>query len=137
MTPAMSPEHSLRFAQQREYFDKALARLGEVLAVSENDIVRDSIIQRFEFTFEMAWKSLFRYLVGQGERVAAKAWDVLPLAFESLLIDDAEVWDRMRELRNQTSHEYDLAKAIEAAAFIREQAYPALLKLRDEWVRRG
>lgn len=121
-----------RFELQREYFEKALTRLGEVLAIDENDIVRDSIIQRFEFTFEMAWKTLFRFLADRGERVAAKAWDVLPVAFQSLLIDDAEVWDKMRELRNETSHEYNAQKAIAVAAFVRQRAYPAFLKLKAE-----
>lgn len=126
-----------RYALQRELFENALARLGEVLAMDESDVVRDSIIQRFEFTFEMAWKTLFRLLTDKGERIAAKAWDVLPVAFESLLIEDAETWDRMRSYRNESSHEYKLSKAIEIAAFVRNQAYPALCALRAELARRA
>lgn len=126
-----------RYALQRELFEKALDRLGEVLAMDESDVVRDSIIQRFEFTFEMAWKTLFRFLTDKGERVAAKAWDVLPMAFESLLIEDAETWDRMRSYRNESSHEYKLGKAIEIAAFVRSQAYPALCALKAELARRA
>lgn len=133
----MAAEDTERYDQQRAYFEQALARLLDVLAVDENDIVRDSVIQRFEFTFEMAWKTLFRFLSARGERVAAKAWDVLPLAFEALLIEDAEVWDRMRALRNATSHEYDQAKAVAAVAFIRAQAAGAFVKLRDELARRA
>jgi nucleotidyltransferase substrate binding protein (TIGR01987 family) len=126
-----------RFELQRAYFEKALVRLGEVLELDETDVVRNSIIQRFEFTFEMAWKTLFRFLSDRGERVAAKAWDVLPAAFESLLIDDAEVWDKIRELRNETSHEYNEQKAIEVAAYVRHHAYPAFLRLKDELARRA
>lgn len=132
----MSKDDIERFEQQRAYFEKALARLGEVLALDENDVVRDSIIQRFEFTFEMAWKTMFRFLTDKGERVAAKAWDVLPVAFESLLIEDAEVWDQMREYRNETSHEYNQVKALEVAGFVRAKAYPALLALQAELARR-
>ena len=131
----MKSEDKERFEQQRGYYERALARLGEVLLVDETEIVRDAIIQRFEFTFEMAWKTLFRYLTGQGERVAEKAWAVLPEAFQSQLIEDAEAWDRMRELRNQTSHEYNQQKAIDVVAFVRQQAYPAMLALRDEMAR--
>lgn len=126
-----------RFELQRSTFERALARLGEVLQRTEDDVVRDSIIQRFEFTYEMAWKSLFRYLAGQGERVAAKAWDVLPLAFEAGMITDVAVWDRMRALRNDTSHEYNEAKAIEAAAFVRAQAHAAFQALSAELTRRA
>ena len=132
----MKSEDKERFEQQRSYFDRALARLGEVLLVDETEIVRDAIIQRFGFTFEMAWKTLFRVLTGQGERVAEKAWAVLPEAFQSQLIEDAEAWDRMRELRNPTSHEYDQQKAIDVVAFVRQQAYPAMVALRDEMARR-
>lgn len=125
-----------RFELQREYFEKALARLAEVLVLDETDVVRDSIIQRFEFTFEMAWKTMFRFLTDKGERVAAKAWDVLPLAFESQLIEDAETWDKMRQYRNETSHEYNQVKAIEVAVFVRAKAYAALCALQVQMARR-
>ena len=108
-----------RYQLQRQNFEKALARLESVVTMDESEVVRDSLIQRFEFTFEMAWKLLFRYLLLKGERVAAKAWDVLPLAFESLL----------RDYRNDTSHECDQAKAIEVAAFVRQSGLPVFRKL--------
>ncbi|MBI5784314.1 MAG: nucleotidyltransferase substrate binding protein [Rhodocyclales bacterium] len=133
----MTQDNIERLALQREYFEKALNRLGEALALDESDVVRDAIIQRFEFTFEMAWKAMFRYLTDKGERVAAKAWAVLPIAFESLLIEDAEAWDKMRDYRNETSHEYNQIKAQEVAAFVRQRAYPALCALRDELAKRA
>ncbi|NTV09687.1 MAG: nucleotidyltransferase [Zoogloea sp.] len=125
-----------RFELQREYFEKALARLKEALAEDETSFVRDSIIQRFEMTFEMAWKAMFRFLAGRGEKVAAKAWDVLPLAFEAKLIDDAEQWDAMREYRNDSSHEYNEQKAIELAGFVRAHAVEAFDRLSRELARR-
>jgi nucleotidyltransferase substrate binding protein (TIGR01987 family) len=125
-----------RYTLQRENFDRALARLGEVLTRSEDDVVRDSVIQRFEFTFEMAWKTLFRYLQMKGEKVAAKAWDVLPVAFEAGLLDDAEAWDRMRDYRNDTSHEYNEAMAMKVSAFVRTTGFPAMQRLQAEMARR-
>ncbi len=118
----MADEDRKRLQLQFEHFQKALERLKEALAEPESSFVRDSIIQRFEFTFEMAWKTLHRFLTMRGERVAAKAWDVIPEAFKSLLIADADLWDRMREYRNDMSHEYNEVRAIEIAAFIRAQA---------------
>lgn len=125
-----------RYTLQRDNFDRALARLSEVLTRNEDDVVRDSIIQRFEFTFEMAWKTLFRYLLLKGEKVAAKAWDVLPAAFEAGLLDDAEAWDRMRDYRNDTSHEYDEAKAMEVAAYVRQTGFAAMQQLQAEMAHR-
>lgn len=121
-----------RYLLQLQNFEKALARLEEVMPLDENDVVRDSIIQRFEFTFEMAWKVLFRFLYLKGERMAAKAWDVLPVAFESKLIADADVWTQLREYRNDTSHEYDQSKAVEVVAFVRQAGLAAFQRLREE-----
>lgn len=125
-----------RYALQRDNFSRALARLGEVLTRSEDDVVRDSIIQRFEFTFEMAWKTLFRYLLLKGEKVAAKAWDVLPVAFKAGLLDDAEAWDRMRDYRNDTSLEYNETKAMEVVAFVRTTGFPSMQRLQAEMAKR-
>ncbi len=125
----MSAEKRLRFEEQRDYFERALARFREVLTENESDIVRDSIIQRFEFTFEMAWKSMFYYLESKGESVAKKAFAVLPEAFAARLIDDAEAWDNLRDYRNDTSHEYNQQRAIEIVAFVRGSGLTAFEKL--------
>lgn len=126
------PDRIERFELQREFFEKSLARLKEALAQDESSFVRDSIIQRFETTFEMAWKTMFRYLADRGEDVAMKAWAVIPVALESKLIGDAGEWDRMRDYRNDTSHEYDQAKAIAVAAFVRQSGLPVFRKLSAE-----
>lgn len=123
-----------RFEEQRAQFDRALLRLHEVLAETETSIVRDALIQRFEFTFEMAWLCLFRYLSDRGERVGKQAWAVLPVAFQALLIEDAELWDKVRQYRNLTSHTYDEAKAVEVAAFVRGSAIHAFDALRAKLV---
>ncbi len=118
-----------RFEEQREQFERALARLHEVMRENETAIVRDALIQRFEFTFEMAWRCLHRYLVAKGERVAQQAWAVLPVAFQSQLIDDAEAWDQLRECRNLTSHTYKEDMAIRVAAFVRGPGLSAFDRL--------
>ena len=111
-----------RLELQFEYFEKALQRLKEALAEEESSFVRDSIVQRFELTFEMAWKTMFRFLADKGESLPFKAYAVLPAAFEAHLIADADLWERLREYRNDTSHEYNEAKAIEIAGFTRTHA---------------
>ncbi|MGE4243529.1 HI0074 family nucleotidyltransferase substrate-binding subunit [Ramlibacter sp.] len=118
-----------RFEQHRAQYDKALARLHEALRETETDIVRDAVIQRFEFTFEMAWLSLFDLLTLQGERVGKLASQVLPVAFRALLLDDPEDWDQIRAYRNLTSHTYNEAKAIEVAVFVRSTAIHAFDRL--------
>jgi hypothetical protein len=53
----MEEPHSTRVV----FFEQALRRLEEALAKPEDPIVRDACIQRFEFTFEMAWKAVQSY----------------------------------------------------------------------------
>jgi nucleotidyltransferase substrate binding protein (TIGR01987 family) len=47
---------------------EAYARFEEVMQEKKTMIVRDSAIQRFEFTFELVWKTLKAYLQKQGAK---------------------------------------------------------------------
>lgn len=93
-----------------EQLRKALKALGDVVSLPKgqipHDILRDSAIQRFEFSFEMTWKTLRRYIhvyYGKSEKHARA---VLKLAYEMNLIDDVKQWDKFLEARNLSSHEY-------------------------------
>jgi nucleotidyltransferase substrate binding protein (TIGR01987 family) len=111
-----------RFELAREQFGRALARLHAVLALPEDDVVRDAIIQRFEFTFEMAWKALYRLLRSRGLDLSESAFEAIPAAFGQKLITDAAGWGDLRKYRNLTSHTYDEKVAIAVAAFVRADA---------------
>lgn len=108
-----------RFVLALASFDKALARLHEVLVENETTIVRDALIQRFEFTFETAWRAMYRWLRARGAAVDEEAFAVLPRAFANRLVTDEARWSEMRKKRNLTSHTYHEALAIEVAAFVR------------------
>lgn len=54
------------FSPRLVLFEKALGRLEEALTRPEDPIVRDACIQRFEFTFEMAWKAIRDYALAEG-----------------------------------------------------------------------
>lgn len=108
-----------RFMLALGRFESALARLHEVLALSETTIVRDALIQRFEFTFEAGWRAAFRWLRARGADVAEEAFAVLPRAYANRLIADDAGWAEMRRKRNLTSHTYQERLAIEVAAFVR------------------
>ena len=114
-----------RFQQALSAFTKARARLHDVLQQDENEFIRDAVIQRFEFTFETAWKAAYRWLRDRGEAVNESAHSVLPLALANGLILDVSGWDEMRLRRNQTSHTYDEGLAMDVSAFVRARA-PAL-----------
>lgn len=114
----LSERTKLQVAQ----FERALARLHLALAENETEIVRDALIQRFEFTYEMAWKSLFRTLHDWGENVPEVVMPVLQAALKARLIDAADRWAEIREYRDKTSHTYDEKIAIDVAAFVRTVA---------------
>ena len=94
----------------------ALARLAEGYQRYQSDIsdiqIRDGLIQRYEFTYEISHKMLKRHL----EMTAAnpEAFDALPFADlirtaneQSLLKSDWSAWKVFREMRAKTSHTYD------------------------------
>lgn len=107
-----------RFYQRQQEFTRAAARLMDATSQQGGDILRDATIQRFEFTFEAAWKTLQLYLLHQGVEAAGPR-QVLKQAFSLGVIqtpEEADVWLAMLEDRNLTTHTYreSLAEAIAA-----------------------
>ena len=118
-------------------FEQALRRLEEGLTKPEDAIVRDACIQRFEFTFEMAWKALQRHALAEGLECASPR-DCFRAGFRLGLIDKDARWMAMVEDRNRTSHMYDedSAKAIYRALAGYAQLLGRLLEKLKEGERR-
>lgn len=125
-------DHQERFKLARDNFAKAVTRLQEALAAYEDEFVRDSIIRRFTFAYELGWKAMFYWLRGQDERVPEAGQPVLQAAFKTELIEDAELWEQIKDFRSETSHNYDSEKAKLVATFVRDHATSGLEKLRDK-----
>ncbi len=90
-----------------EKLAKAIERLEEALKPEKNAVVRDSAIQRFEFTFDLAWKSLKLYLE-EVEGLECRSPKVcLRLAFSVGLIENDPYWLQICAYRNLTSRTYD------------------------------
>jgi nucleotidyltransferase substrate binding protein (TIGR01987 family) len=102
-----------RFTERQVELTRAAARLAEAVREPETPIVRDAVIKRFEFTFELVWKALQLYLEHQGlESEGPRA--ALKKAFTAGLVatpEEADVWLRMLDDRNLTTHAYDEALA--------------------------
>jgi nucleotidyltransferase substrate binding protein (TIGR01987 family) len=105
----------------------AVRRLREGLARYErepaDEQIRDGLIQRFEFTYELSHKMLKRYL----KETAASPDDIDRMPFadlvrtanaQGLLRSDWSVWRRFREMRARTSHTYDAKVASQVASAI-------------------
>ncbi len=92
-------------------FEKAFNQLNyrfDVLKSNpEDEIVQTSVIQTFEFTFELAWKLLKSFLEYKGVVVESYPRDVIKVAFQNNLISNGETWLNALEDRNKTSHTYN------------------------------
>jgi len=88
-------------------FSKALDSLTKVLRENKNDIVRDATIQRFEYTFELSWKLLKRYIESQQNVIESSIKNLFREAGKLGLIDNVEDWFGYLDARNLTSHTYN------------------------------
>lgn len=111
-----------------ESFSVALDRLAEALREPESSIVRDACIQRFEFSFELAWKSIQAALRREG-RDCMSPRACFREAFRMGWIEDEPSWVAVLEDRNLTLHTYDeqLARAVYGRLAGHQQLLQSLL----------
>lgn len=125
-------------------FERAIQRLEEGIARHlsniNDDQIRDGLIQRFDFTYELGHRTLKRYL----KFAAANPEEIDEMTFQDvirtangqgLIRGNWEDWREFREMRSRTSHTYDEETALEVTVgiprFIEEVSY-----LRDQLRRR-
>lgn len=91
--------------------ESAIARLKEAIVVPQDSpLAIDGTIQRFEFAFELYWKTLKKFLSTEGIDVNTPR-EVLRQAFAAHWLDDEDVWLSMLQDRNETTHIYDEQRA--------------------------
>lgn len=112
--------------------EKAYNRLVEVskLYDGKDDIIRDSLIQRFEFTYELTHKTLKEFMKYLGVTLENSfPRTIYKKAYVNNLISDDKVWINLLEDRNSTSHIYNEALADEIAHRIVTQYVKAIGEL--------
>ena len=120
-----------RWRQRLENLSKAYSLLSEAAGSQElSRLEQEGLIKRFEYTFELAWKTAKDYLESKGLSVTYPR-DVLKQAFQSGLVRDGEAWLEMLESRNTLAHTYDEARFNEAVERVRERFFPAIRELVD------
>jgi nucleotidyltransferase substrate binding protein (TIGR01987 family) len=109
--------------------DKAIAQLDaglrESQASPDSELLRDGVIQRFEYTYELSWKMLKRYLeatLPNPEEVDGMSFQTLIRtgSEQGLLLSGWDTWVRYRKARGSTSHTYDEEKAREVFSIVPE-----------------
>jgi nucleotidyltransferase substrate binding protein (TIGR01987 family) len=114
-------------------FNNALASLARALLrahdLPADEELRDACIQRFEYSFELAWKMLKRRLeldVPSTDAVDTLSYRaMIRLAAERGLLANPQAWFDYRDQRNLTSHTYDVAIATQVYACIADFKHDA------------
>ena len=130
----MSNSDAIRWEQRFDNFQKAFLLLRDALEgkpISEySKLEQEGIIQRFEYTFELAWKTVKDKLFYEGyDEKTPRA--VIRKAFEVGFIseNDTEIWLESLAARNLLSHTYDEETALKALESIRAHYYPVIKRL--------
>jgi nucleotidyltransferase substrate binding protein (TIGR01987 family) len=100
----------IRWVQRFQNFENALRHLEDGIAYFEEnpiDIVKEGIIQRFEFTHELAWKVMKDFLEYEGFTGIIGSRTATREAFNKNLISNGQEWINMIESRNETVHTYN------------------------------
>ncbi len=109
----------IRWKQRFQNFCKAFALLEEAVVLSKQreltELEEQGLIQRFEFTHELAWNVLKDYFEYQGNVTITGSRDATREGFNKGLIENGEGWMEMIKSRNQSTHTYneDVAKEIQ------------------------
>ena len=117
----------------------AIQRYGEMLQAYRNNVdrppleqeaVQDSLIKRFEYTLEIAWKICKKHLEEEGfaEAATGSPKSIIRLASQRNLINNPETWFNYLQFRQDTSHDYSSDKA-EAVLDIAESFYEDVVNL--------
>lgn len=127
----MNELKAIRWQQRYQNLQRAFHQLRNGINIaSPNEIEVQGIIQSFEFTFELAWKTLKDYLESQGVECVFPR-DVLKEAFHYGILEDGEIWLEMLSKRNLLAHTYDENLAAEAFRLISETYFKQIQKLVD------
>lgn len=121
-----------RWQERHEFYQKALNQLTSGLAPypNLNELEKDGVIQRFEFTFELAWKTLQDYLAQQAGYVDVKGpRPVLKQAVQDGLLMDGYTWIQMLDRRNALTHVYDETESRDILEVVSTTYLPLLLEL--------
>jgi nucleotidyltransferase substrate binding protein (TIGR01987 family) len=110
-------DQDIRWKQRFANYGKALKKLSEAVELltqnvenipaSFSEIAMEGLVQRFEYTHELAWNVLKDYLESKGFTDIHGSRDTIRLAFKEGYIKKGEIWMDMIKSRNTSSHTYD------------------------------
>ena len=131
----MSETLEIRWKQRFENFDRSYVLLRSALENGPealNALEKEGVIQRFEYCFELAWKTVKDYLEASGLVFATVTpRQVLKDAFAAKILKEGPVWMDMLDHRNLLSHTYDSTQFNIALDAIHRRYLNALAELHE------
>lgn len=114
---------------KKEYYSNG--ELDRDKFLEGDDLIKEGLIQRFEYTHELAWNVLKDFLEGRGVSGLFGPRDATREAYDVELISEGKIWMDMINSRNKTSHTYN--EEIADAIFVKilEEYYPAFLNFQE------
>ncbi len=125
----------VRWKQRFQNFERAFLRLKEAIELENpNELERNGIVQRFEFTLDFSWKVMKDYLEEKGFNFKPSPKDTFRQAQESGLINFAQELIDGLDIRNELSHDYAGEKFRSLEMELRQNIFPALTKLNQFYI---
>lgn len=131
----MNENKDIRWKQRFQNYSKAFGLLRVVIEDNEDiltlsDLEKEGLIKRFEFTLELAWKTLKDKMQEDGiiiDKISPKS--IVKLAYNRKYIDNITIWIAMINDRNLMSHSYNFADFNTVLDAIQKRYYQELDKL--------
>lgn len=123
-----------RFEERSKDYSNAVSRLKEGLEIEESQLIIDGILHRFEFTFELAWKTIKDYLeyMGYVEKTGSPR-EVIQSGYKQGIIEDGEAWINMMLARNSLAHLYDEEESRKIYTKIKEEYIELLENIKEKF----
>ena len=122
-------DNTPRWLYRFDNYKRAFILLREAIESEKplTQLEKEGCIQRFEYAFELAWKTIKDYLEGEGLIISPLTpSNVIRTAFEARVIAEGQVWFDALDARNKMSHTYDLAKFEQVITDIRSSYLAAM-----------
>jgi len=124
-------EQSVKYIQHN-FIDDEEELEDEDFGFVMGEMIKEGLIQRFEYTYELAWNVMKDYSEFQGNPNVGGSRDAIRESFKLQLIANGDIWMDMVASRIKTSHTYNEETANEIYAKILKEYYPAFIEFRKE-----
>jgi nucleotidyltransferase substrate binding protein (TIGR01987 family) len=139
----MNMEDDIRWLQRFSNYKKALEKLQQSVdfihlykkddsEIVLDEMIKEGLIQRFEYTHELAWNVMKDYAEYQGNNTIGGSRDATREAFQLKIIDNGDVWMDMIKSRNKTSHTYNEETAEEIYHKIITEYFPVFMDFKNK-----